>query len=200
MMLASVPNSFIALAASRVLLGFVSSCFNPLGLSILSDYFPPDRRGLSNSIIQSGTFVGWGLSSLSIVAISQFGWRTTYGLLGMGSLVLCALFSLVLKEPERGRFVQKKEEDVKVINEDENKSLITLILENPTAKWVLIGNFLRNMGLACINSYLPVFFGRNFPLFKAEYSFANSIILSVLGMTSAITFGYLTDKFEKKSF
>jgi MFS family permease len=51
MMMVSIPNSFLALALSRVLLGFVSSCFNPLGFSIITDYFPPDRRGFANSVV-----------------------------------------------------------------------------------------------------------------------------------------------------
>ena len=51
MCMAGLPNSFAALAASRVLLGTVSACFNPFTFSLLSDYFPPERRGFANSII-----------------------------------------------------------------------------------------------------------------------------------------------------
>ena len=51
MCMATLPGSFTALAASRVLLGTVSACFNPFSFSLLSDYFPPERRGFANSII-----------------------------------------------------------------------------------------------------------------------------------------------------
>ena len=51
MFMASVPNSFLALAASRVLLGFISSIFNPLGFSMITDYFPSDKRGFANAVI-----------------------------------------------------------------------------------------------------------------------------------------------------
>jgi MFS family permease len=105
MLIAGLPNSFAALAASRVLLGVVSACFNPFTFSILSDYFPPERRGFANNIIQSGNYVGWGLSSLSIMAITAMGWRNTYAALGIGSVALAAIIALFVKEPQRDRFL-----------------------------------------------------------------------------------------------
>ena len=63
----------------------------------------------------------------------------------------------------------------------------------------MVGAFLRNLGGSCITYFLPIFFGRNFPLFKAEYSFVNTLILTVLGFTSGIFFGLLADKFETKN-
>jgi MFS family permease len=62
-------DSFMVLAASRFILGFVSSIFNPMSFSLLTDYFPADKRATANSIVQSGNYVGWGLSSISIMAI-----------------------------------------------------------------------------------------------------------------------------------
>ena len=107
MLMVGIPNSFAALFASRVLLGIVSACFNPFTFSILSDYFPPERRGFANSIIQSGNYVGWGLSSLSIMAITAMGWRNTYCALGLGSIALAAIFASVVKEPVRDTFEEK---------------------------------------------------------------------------------------------
>lgn len=62
-------DSFLLLAASRFILGTISSVFNPMSFSLLTDYFPADRRATANSIVQSGNYVGWGLSSISIMAI-----------------------------------------------------------------------------------------------------------------------------------
>jgi MFS family permease len=92
-------NSFAVLAASRFILGFISSIFNPMSFSLLTDYFPADKRATANSIVQSGNYVGWGLSSISIMAIKNFGWRTTYGFLGSAALAVSALFALFVKDP-----------------------------------------------------------------------------------------------------
>lgn len=62
-------KSFYVLAAARVLHAIFSSGFNPMSFSLLAEYFPPERRTTANSILQSGNFVGWGISSLSVMAI-----------------------------------------------------------------------------------------------------------------------------------
>ncbi len=44
-----------------------------------------------------------------------------------------------------------------------------------------------------------MFFLQNYPQYEDEYSFINSIVLSVLGLVSGIVAGIISDKFEKKS-
>jgi len=51
-----------------------------------------------------------------------------------------------------------------------------------------------------VSSFLPVFFGRNFPAFKAEYAMLNALALSGCGLTASIGGGIIADKFEKKSY
>ena len=138
------------------------------------------------------------------MAISALGWRSTYGALGIGSVALAAVIALIVKEPKRGRFNETKTDDVgkveeKVEEEEDKRSLVQLLKESPTSRWVLVGAFLRNLGGSCVTYFLPVFFGRNFPGFKAEYSLVNTLILTVLGFSSGIFFGLLGDKFETKS-
>jgi MFS family permease len=72
---AGFMDSFLVLAASRYALGIISAMFNPMSFSLLTEYFPPNRRATANSIIQSGNYVGWGLSSISIMLIQAYGWR-----------------------------------------------------------------------------------------------------------------------------
>lgn len=95
-------NSFTAFAAMRVVLGIISSACNPLSFSLISDYFPAERRTTANSIIQGGNFIGWGLSSISILAISKFGWRAAYCLLGGFASMVGVATILFIKEPVRG--------------------------------------------------------------------------------------------------
>lgn len=63
-------NSFTVLALMRIFHGMLNSATNPLSFSIISDYFPPNRRATANSIIQAGNYIGVGISSLSILLIS----------------------------------------------------------------------------------------------------------------------------------
>lgn len=110
-------DSFFLLGAMRVLHGMLNSSSNPLSFSIISDYFPPDRRATANSIIQAGNYIGVAVSSFSILLITSFGWRAQYGIMAaLGTLFgLATMFTV--KEPERGRFLdeatKKKEAEKK---------------------------------------------------------------------------------------
>lgn len=75
-----------------------------------------------------------------------------------------------------------------------------VVLSLPCAKNVLIASSLRNVGGMVIAAFLPVFFGKNFPSFKAEYALLNAAALSICGLIASLSGGILADKFEKKSY
>merc|ERR1719379_2193309 len=75
-----------------------------------------------------------------------------------------------------------------------------LVVKLPTARNVLIASSLRNFGGMIVSSFLPVFFGRNFPAYKAEYAALNALALSGCGLTASLGGGIIADKFEKKSY
>lgn len=73
------------------------------------------------------------------------------------------------------------------------------LFSNPVNKWVMFGAFVRNVGGSVLTYYLPVFFLKNFPLFKAQYAAANSLVLSGCGLASGIIAGIIADKYESKN-
>lgn len=62
-------NSILVLALMRMLHAACQSVTNPLLYSITADYFPKNRRGTANSILQSANNIGIAMSSLSIIII-----------------------------------------------------------------------------------------------------------------------------------
>jgi sugar phosphate permease len=62
-------NSFIALWIFRVLHSSFNSTTNPLYLSLISDYIPKDNRSTANAILNSASYIGIALSSMSILSI-----------------------------------------------------------------------------------------------------------------------------------
>jgi nitrate/nitrite transporter NarK len=51
-----------------------------------------------------------------------------------------------------------------------------------------------------VAAFLPVFFGKNFPAFKAEYAVLNAVALSICGLLASLAGGILADKLEKNSY
>lgn len=107
--LSGITDSFLVLAAMRVVHGMLNSTCNPFSFSLISDYFPPDKRATANSMIHSGQYVGQALASISILGIAKFGWRATYGIMGACGGLLAAMIAFLVREPERGRFLSDEE-------------------------------------------------------------------------------------------
>lgn len=180
-------NSFLILALMRVVHGMVNSASNPFSFSLVTDYFPPDKRATANSIIHSGQYIGSALGSISILLIQKFGWRSTYGIMALISTIISAGIFLFVKEPERGRFMSQREKDeaaeekrLKAEQKEADRlagkkpeNPVVGIVKNivdvakmPTSRNVLIAGFLRNFAGCIVTYYLPVFHGKNFPEFK----------------------------------
>lgn len=82
---------------------FHGACFSltiPLLSTLVRDYFPQERRGTANSILYSANYFGTALSSISVLIISQFGWRTTYGIMGAFGLAVGLFSGLFVRNPE----------------------------------------------------------------------------------------------------
>ena len=208
-------NSFAVLALMRIFHGMMNSATNPLSFSIICDYFPPDMRATANSIIQAGNYIGVGVSSLSILLISKYGWRTCYGMMAASGVILGLGAIAFIREPERGRFLDSKEKakeakkNQRKLEEDRMRSAnpiknfvdnLGVVMNLPCAKNILIASSLRNFGGMVVSSFLPVFFGKCYPAYKAQYAILNAAALSGCGMTALLAGGILADKYEKKSY
>jgi MFS family permease len=97
-------GGFATLAAARIGVGVGEAGGSPPSYSIISDYFPPRRRGGALALYSLGVPFGtlFGAASGGWIA-AQWGWRTAFVALGVVGLVLSPLVLLIVREPVRGR-------------------------------------------------------------------------------------------------
>jgi MFS family permease len=111
-----LAQSFGALFASRVFVGIGEAALAPAVVSMLSDYFPPQRRGtaiglfLMGMVIGGGAAIGIGGGLLQAADDGMFAsvpllgglasWRITLVILGIAGLVMAALV-MTVREPRR---------------------------------------------------------------------------------------------------
>jgi predicted MFS family arabinose efflux permease len=101
--LTGLAQTFTQLALARVGVGIGEAACSPPAHSLLSDYFPPERRGTALSIFALGVPFGIMLGYLVGGWINQyFGWRTAFFVVGLPGLVLALVLRLTLREPPRG--------------------------------------------------------------------------------------------------
>lgn len=99
--MAGAVNSFALFAIMRGVQAALSSAVSPLVYSIVNDAVPRERKSRANSLISSMNNFGEGLSSLSILIISLFGWRSLYGMICLFGLFTGINIFAFLREPRR---------------------------------------------------------------------------------------------------
>ncbi len=115
--LSGFATSFGMLAAARIGVGIGEASASPAAYSMISDYFPKEKRGTALSIYSAGLYVGGGLSlpvgglvssrwnaafpNPAEAPLGLVGWQAAFLAVGIPGLLL-ALWVLSLREPQRG--------------------------------------------------------------------------------------------------
>lgn len=103
--LSGFAQNFWQLLLARVGVGLGEAGGSPPAHSLISDYFPPEKRGTAMSIYSSGLYFGIlvGYVVGGVVA-DAVGWRYTFMLLGVPGVLFALLLAAVVREPPRGRW------------------------------------------------------------------------------------------------
>ena len=96
-------RSFVELALARVGVGVGEATLNPAAHSLLSDYFPPERRATALALYNVGGSIGIMLGFMLGGYIGQhLGWRMAFMVVGLPGLLAAIATRFVLEEPPRG--------------------------------------------------------------------------------------------------
>ncbi|HYW17424.1 MAG TPA: MFS transporter [Allosphingosinicella sp.] len=115
--LSGFANSFAMLAVARIGVGIGEASASPAAYSMISDWFPKEKRATALSIYSSGLYIGGALSlpiggfvlsrwnmaypNQAEAPLGLVGWQAAFLAVGIPGL-LVALWVLSLKEPQRG--------------------------------------------------------------------------------------------------
>ena len=99
----SVQNLW-QISAARIGVGVGEAALSPPAHSLISDYFPLEKRATALGIYAVGIHVGtlFGFKGGGVLD-DAFGWRTAFVIIGAPGLLLALLVWLTVKEPKRGR-------------------------------------------------------------------------------------------------
>ena len=114
--LSGLSTSFVQLSAARVGVGIGEASASPSAFSMLSDWFPREKRATALALYSSGLYLGGGVSLLigAVVVkawnthfphggpLGLVGWQGAFLAVGLPGLLL-SLWVASLKEPVRGR-------------------------------------------------------------------------------------------------
>ena len=101
--LSGFARSFGLLFLARVGVGVGEAGCSPAAYSILSGYFPPEKRSGAMAIYGAGLPTGGALGlGLGGLLAQTVGWRGTMWIFGLPSIVAAGIVSIGVKDPPRG--------------------------------------------------------------------------------------------------
>jgi MFS family permease len=203
-LLCGLAGSFGALFAARLLVGIGEAAFAPAAMSLIADYFPPERRATATGVFFTGIVIGAG-SALAIggalLAAAQGGafatvpllgtlapWRIVLVLAGLAGIAVVFLF-LTLREPVRRSFSWSDLRQHLALGETIRPFQQRLPLLFP---------LYAAMALCAIVDYAllswaPALLSRKFGLTALEVGTVLGTIVIVAGIIGTPAGGYLTD-------
>jgi MFS family permease len=98
-----LTRSFLQLALARIGVGVGEAAGSPPAHSLISDYFPPEKRATALGIYAWGVYVGSALAYLGGGYLrAHFDWRTAFLCLGIPGLAFALIVRFTVREPPRG--------------------------------------------------------------------------------------------------
>jgi predicted MFS family arabinose efflux permease len=98
-----LSSTYAQLAAARMSVGIGEAGGVPPSYSIISDYFPPHRRGIALALFNLGPPLGQALGvAFGAKIAAAYDWRLAFILLGAAGLIAASAVWAFVREPRRG--------------------------------------------------------------------------------------------------
>jgi MFS family permease len=182
---------FWSIFLCRVMVGVGEATLGPAAISLLSDYFPPNRRATVTSIYSMGIAIGAGLAALLGGYLSLYGWRTAFMIVGFPGIAF-AILVFLLREPARNTNVAATETNY---SSTDWKSL----LSNKSFVLLCIGYALLGLATNNLSIWGATFYSRLHGFDLPTIGFWGGILTLIAGIPATLLGGVFADYFRRKS-
>jgi len=185
----------IQLTLARIGVGIGEAGGSPPSHSIISDYFPKEKRSTALSIYSLGIPFGQTLAFLAGGwVLENLGWRNAFFVVGIPGVALAIIMKLTVREPVRGA-------------QDAGKSMHTVSFKEGAATLLAIPSFWGLLVAATAASFTGYgvglwavdYYRRTFELAYQEITVPLGILNGTAYVLGTYLGGVLTDRFGKKN-
>jgi predicted MFS family arabinose efflux permease len=185
-------TSFATLALARVGVGIGEACGLPSTQSVVSDYFPKEKRTTAISVLLLAPPIGAFLGSAGAGMIAQaWGWRTAFVAASIPGFILAILVLLTVAEPPRGRH-----DDLG--SDGENIPPFSAVLKRMwhrhSLRHMLAGSAIASMAGFGVNAFLAAFLARRFGYSIGEAAVAAGLLTSAPATLGVLGAGWIADR------
>ncbi len=188
--------NFTQLLLARVGVGIGEAGASPAAHSMISDYFPANRRATALAVYSMGIYIGILLGYLFGGWLDEFfGWRTALMVLGLPGILYSIFFYFTVKEPPRGYSENLSTKDAA------NYSLFQvfgLLMSRKAFLCLAFGAGIHCFSVYGVGNWLPSFLARLHGMERGEIGTWLAIGSGGGGALGVWLGGYLTDKYGQE--
>lgn len=194
--------TFGGLLLTRALVGVGEAAYGPVAPSILSDYYPVEKRGSALSMFYLAIPVGSALGFVLGGWIgSHFGWRYAFYAVVPPGIILAAL-CLFMRDPGSMLGAARKSDEKKAQSPVEKLGRFALykrFLANPSYLYNTLAMTAMTFAIGGIGFWIPTYFHEFRQAGSLEtVNITFGVVLSVAGLLGTLSGGFLADKLRGK--
>lgn len=187
--------SWVQLLTARMGVGLGEAIGLPSLQSVVSDYFPANKRGLAISILMLAPPIGALIGFVGGGWIAQnFDWRFTFLIVAVPGVFLAGIAWFFVSEPKRGQHDKGASDNVPPVS-----AVLRRLFMLKSARHLVIGSAFAAMLGFGLNYFFTSMMIRNFGLNIGEAGLYTGIIASLPAAISVVGSGWLGDKLGAKN-
>lgn len=189
--------TFSQLVLLRVGVGIGEAGMTPSAHSLISDLFPPERRGTAVSIytigIHLGVFAGLALGGY---LAEHFGWRATFFIISLPGIAVALLIFLTIAEPARG---QRETVAFAGAQYQSFLKVVQLLWRDRSLRYTMVGTTFCSFVTFGLGAWLPSFLVRSHGMTVGRAGLILGIASGLGGLIGTLAGGILSDRFGDRN-
>jgi len=190
-----LARGFTDLALTRIGVGIGEAGATPPAHSLLSDYFPPEKRATVLSFYASGIYVGVGLGFwLGGWINDAYGWRMAFFVVGLPGILMALLVRFTVREPQRGM----SERYITAAQTYTLAETWRFFASLPTGRYLGLAAGFHAFVSYGLGAWIPAFFIRLHGMTPGELGEWLSWITALGGGSGAFLGGWIADRWVRR--
>ena len=198
-MACGVASSYGAFAVARMTVGFGEAGGVPPSYAIITDYFPPGRRGRALGLYNLGPPVGAALGiAFGASVAAAFSWRDAFLITGAVGVVAALVLKFLVREPERGGLDHHPTPRVAPARAGFGDTL-RMFFSHPLLLLVSLGSGATQFVTYGLGNFATLFLMREKGMTLGEVAVWYAVVVGVGMSVGIFGSGWLIDRFTRHS-
>jgi len=192
-----LARNYGELAVARMTVGFGEAGGVPPSYAIITDSFPPGRRGMALGIYNLGPPIGAAIGiAFGASVAAAFSWRTAFIVIGIVGVIAALVLMLIVREPKRGGLDPVTTE---VVPKASFWSTVRMFFSRPALVLASLGSGVTQIITYGLGNFATLFLMREKGMTLQDVALWYALVVGI-GMSAGIfASGWLIDRFTRGS-